>query len=94
MTLREVREEIDQIDKEIIALVLKRTRLAGKVLKEKRVEDQQVNDEVQNQIVLNRAAEYATELNLDVGEVKNIFKILIRMNIEKQKELMGDGNLP
>ncbi|OYT64059.1 chorismate mutase [Methanosarcinales archaeon ex4572_44] len=94
MTLREVREEIDQIDKEIIALVLKRTRLAGKVLKEKRVEDQQVNDEVQNQIVLNRAAEYATELNLDAGEVKNIFKILIRMNIEKQKELMGDGNLP
>jgi len=94
VTLREVREEIDQIDKEIIALVLKRTRLAGKVLKEKRVEDQQVNDEVQNQIVLNRAAEYATELNLDAGEVKNIFKILIRMNIEKQKELMGDGNLP
>ncbi|CAD7768543.1 Chorismate mutase type II [Candidatus Methanoperedenaceae archaeon GB50] len=94
MTLQEVRDEIDQIDREIIALILKRTRLAEKVLMEKRSEDQPVNDEAQNQIVLKRAAEYATELNLDAGEVKNIFKILIKMNIEKQKELMGEGNLP
>ncbi|MHC1584328.1 MAG: chorismate mutase, partial [Methanosarcinales archaeon] len=86
MTLQEVRDEIDQIDREIIALILKRTRLAEKVLMEKRSEDQPVNDEAQNQIVLKRAAEYATELNLDAGEVKNIFKILIKMNIEKQKE--------
>ena len=94
MTLQEVRDEIDQIDREIIALILKRTRLAEKVLMEKRLENQPVNDEAQNQIVLKRAAEYATELNLDAGEVKNIFKILIKMNIEKQKELMGEGNLP
>jgi len=94
VTLKQVREEIDQIDKEIIALIVKRTKLAGKVLREKRLEDQQVNDEAQNQIVLTRAAEYATELNLDAGEVKNIFKILIKMNIEKQKELMGGGNPP
>jgi len=94
VTLQEVRDEIDQIDREIIALILKRTRLAEKVLMEKRSEDQPVNDEAQNQIVLKRAAEYATELNLDAGEVKNIFKILIKMNIEKQKELMGEGNLP
>jgi len=92
--LRDVREEIDRIDKEIIALILKRTKLAGKVLKEKRLEDRQVNDEAQNQIVLTRSAEYATELNLDAGEIKNIFRILIKMNIEKQEELMGRGNLP
>jgi chorismate mutase len=94
MTLQRVREEIAQVDREIVELIAKRTMLAEKVLREKRVEERQINDEAQNQIVLNRAAEYATELNLDAGEVKNIFRILIKMNIEKQKELMGGGNLP
>lgn len=94
MSLQRVRDEIAQVDQEIVELIAKRTKLAEKVLREKRNENRQINDEEQNQIVLNRAAEYATERNLDAGEIKNIFRILIKMNIEKQKELMGGGNLP
>jgi chorismate mutase len=33
-------------------------------------------------------------LNLDVSAVKEIYNILIRMNIERQQELRGEGNLP
>jgi len=94
MTLQQVRDEISKLDWDIISLIAKRTKLAEEVLKEKRMEDKQINDELQNQAVLNRATENATELGLDVGEVKKIFEILIRINIEKQKELMGGGNLP
>ncbi len=94
MTLQQARDEISKLDQDIILLIAKRTKLAEEVLKEKRIEDKQINDELQNQTVLNRATENATELGLDVGEVKKIFEILIRINIEKQKELMGGGNLP
>ncbi len=94
MTLQQARDEISKLDWDIISLIAKRTKLAEEVLKEKRMEDREINDELQNQTVLNRATENATELGLDVGEVKKIFEILIRINIEKQKELMGGGNLP
>jgi chorismate mutase len=94
MTLQQARDEISKLDLDIISLIAKRTKLAEEVLKEKRMEDREINDELQNHAVLNRATENATELGLDVGEVKKIFEILIRINIEKQKELMGGGNLP
>jgi len=45
-------------------------------------------------VVLERVANAATELGLDGEEVKEIFEILIRMNIERQHELSGEGNLP
>ncbi|MGM0771580.1 MAG: chorismate mutase, partial [Halobacteriota archaeon] len=48
----------------------------------------------QNQVVLDRAANIATEKNLDSGAVKKIYEILIRMSIERQHELSGEGNLP
>ncbi|CAD6490292.1 MAG: Chorismate mutase type II [Candidatus Argoarchaeum ethanivorans] len=94
MTLQHARDEISKLDWDIISLIAKRTKLAEAVLREKRIEDMQINDELQSKIVLNRATENATELGLDVGEIKKIFEILIRINIEKQKELMGGGNLP
>ena len=94
MTLQHARDEISKLDCDIISLIAKRTKLAEDVLREKRMEDREINDELQSKIVLNRATENATELGLDVGEIKKIFEILIRINIEKQKELMGGGNLP
>ena len=51
-------------------------------------------DEKQNQAVMERVANIATECGLDSGEVKNIFRILIKMSIERQHELSGEGNLP
>ncbi len=92
--LEEVRAKIEQIDWEIIALIEKRVNLAEKVLESKKHEEKAINDESQNQIVLNRAVNVATEHNLDSGALKEVFKILIKMNIERQHELSGEGNLP
>jgi chorismate mutase len=36
----------------------------------------------------------ATERNIDAGSVKEIFEILIAMNLEIQHGLSGEGNLP
>ncbi|AFV24966.1 chorismate mutase [Methanolobus psychrophilus R15] len=93
-TITEVREEIAGIDREIVELIHRRVSLAEKVLRAKQKECIQINDGTQNQVVLERATDAATERNLDTSSIKEIFQILIRMNIERQHELSGEGNLP
>ena len=89
-----VRKEIEEIDREILSLIHRRVNLAEKVLESKRINGTSINDRKQNEVVINRALNTATELNLDVGSVKDIFEILIRMSIERQNELSGKGSLP
>jgi len=92
--LEDIRKELQQIDIEIISLIEKRVKLAEKVLEAKKHIDKSINDEDQNQVVLSRAINEATERNLDTGAIKEIYKILIKMNIDRQHELSGEGNLP
>ena len=92
--LEAVRKEIEEIDREILSLIDKRVNLAEKVLESKRIQGTSINDRKQNEVVINRTLNTATELNLDVGSVKEIFEILIRMSIERQNELSGKGSLP
>lgn len=89
-----IRIEIENIDREIIRLIGNRTNLARDVLEAKKHAGLPINDENQNQAVMERVANIATESGLDSGEVKNIFRILIKMSIERQHELSGEGNLP
>lgn len=92
--LKTVRKEIEEIDVEILSLINRRVNLAEKVLESKRINGTSINDHKQNEIVINRALNSATEFNLDVGSVKAIFEILIKMSIERQNELSGKGSLP
>lgn len=94
MPLREVREKIEKIDVQILNLIEKRTGLAKDVLDAKRAAEMPINDVDQNKMVLERAANSATERGLDGESVKRIFEILINMNIERQHEMSGEGNLP
>ncbi|WP_406659576.1 chorismate mutase [Methanolobus sp. ZRKC3] len=92
--LEEVRAEIKMIDFEIIDLIHKRIDLAEKVLDAKKKDVMKITDTSQNHVVLDRAIDAATEKNLDTGSIKDIFEILIKMSIERQHELSGEGNLP
>lgn len=92
--LEAVRKEIEEIDREILSLIDRRVNLAEKVLESKKINGTSINDRKQNEVVINRALNVATELNLDVGSVKEIYEILIRMSIERQNELSGKGSLP
>jgi chorismate mutase len=94
MPLREVRAKIEKLDSQILNLIEQRTALAKDVLEAKRAEGKAINDEDQNKIVMDRVANAATERGLDGEEAKRIFEILIKMNIERQHELSGEGNLP
>lgn len=94
MPLREVRAKIEKLDNEILNLIEQRTVLAKDVLGAKKAEAKEINDVEQNKVVLDRVANAATERGLDGEQVKKIFEILIKMNIERQHELSGEGNLP
>lgn len=93
-SLDEIRVEIQQIDKDIVCLIKKRTELAEKVLESKMQAGLAINDENQNKVVIERAVDNAIEFNLDTNPVKLIFKILIEMSIERQQELSGKGKFP
>ncbi len=92
--LEAVRKEIEEIDREILSLIDRRVNLAERILESKRINGTSINDRKQNEVVINRALNAATELNLDLGSIKEIFEILIRMSIERQNELSGKGSLP
>jgi len=94
MPLRELRAKIEKIDTQILHLIEQRTALAKDVLDAKTAVGKPINDEDQNKVVLERVANIATEHGLDGESVKRIFGILIKMNIERQHEMSGEGNLP
>jgi chorismate mutase len=94
MPLKEIRAKIEKIDAQILKLIDQRTALAKDVLDAKKAEKKPINDADQNKVVLERVSNMATERGLDGEEVKRIFEILIQMNIERQHEMSGEGNLP
>ena len=94
MPLKDIRAKLEKLDIELIDLIEQRTALAKDVLEAKKGESKAINDVKQNKVVLDRVTNAATERGLDGEQVKRIFEILIRMNIERQHELSGEGNLP
>lgn len=93
MTLEHIRMDIARVDDDIIRLLARRMELAELVLEEKKRLGLPINDDRQNALVLKRAMEKATELNIDTAAVREIFTILIRMSIDRQHEMSGEGNL-
>ncbi len=94
MSIEEVRNEVKKVDLEILKLLAKRMELVSQILVVKKRQGIAINDDRQNEQVLKRAMEKATELNLDTGAVREIFQTIIDMSISRQHELSGEGKLP
>ena len=90
MGLSEHRREIETIDERIIRLIDQRNKMAKSIFEAKKLEGRGINDPEQEKLVLGRAMDLATELNLDAGTIKEIFDILIRMSLQKQYEFQGE----
>ena len=94
MSLEEIRSKIENLDIDILNLIDQRTNLAKEVLDAKRKEGKAINDAEQEKIIIMSITDAATEKGLDGESVKNIFEILIKMNVDRQHEFSGEGNLP
>ncbi|MFB3765381.1 MAG: chorismate mutase [Methanotrichaceae archaeon] len=90
MSLAEHRQEVARIDEKIIKLIQQRVEISKEIFLDKKLEGRGINDPEQERLVLTRATDLAIELGLDAGAVKDIFRILIMMSLQKQHELQGD----
>lgn len=90
MSLDKIREQIEEIDVQILELIVNRMSLAQDVLSIKQKNGLTIDDPEQSQRVLKRATDYSVERGLDVKPVRDIFNILIVMNQERQHKLSGE----
>lgn len=80
MNLEELREEIEDIDREIVELIARRTYVADTVAQVKEEQNLPTTDESQEDRVMERAGENAERFEVDANLVKAIFRLLIELN--------------
>ncbi|APW99573.1 chorismate mutase [Halobiforma lacisalsi AJ5] len=86
MSLDELREEIETIDREIVELIAQRTYVADTIAQVKDEKGLPTTDEEQEQQVMDRAGENAERFDVDANLVKAIFRLLIELNKVEQRE--------
>ena len=86
MSLDELREEIESIDRELVELIARRTYVADTIAAVKDERDLPTTDERQEQRVMDRAGANAEQFDVDANLVKAIFRLLIELNKVEQRE--------
>jgi chorismate mutase len=86
MTLEELRAEIQNIDRELVELIARRTYVADAIAEVKAERGLPTVDETQEQRVMDRAGENAEQFDVDANLVKAIFRLLIELNKVEQRE--------
>jgi chorismate mutase len=86
MSLEELRDEIETIDRELVELIARRTYVADTIAAVKDRRDLPTTDEQQEQAVMDRAGENAERFDVDSNLVKAIFRLLIELNKVEQRE--------
>lgn len=90
MSLEELREEIEEIDRDLVELIARRTYVADTVAEVKAKQGLPTTDEDQEQRVMDRAGENAEHFDVDSNLVKDIFRLLIELNKISQRSERGD----
>ncbi|MFZ3091097.1 MAG: chorismate mutase [Nitrospirota bacterium] len=83
MELKEIRQEIDKIDDEIIGLLSKRAELASKAGKLKK-DEQGVRDPKRVEHVINKVKSKAAEVGLDPYIAEQIYRAIISCFIDRE----------
>jgi len=86
MELEELRQEIRDIDREIVELIARRTYVADTIAAVKADRGLPTTDEQQETRVMERAGTNAERFDVDANLVKAIFRLLIELNKVEQRE--------
>jgi len=86
MELEELRQEIRDIDREIVELIARRTYVADTIAEVKADRGLPTTDEQQETRVMERAGTNAERFDVDANLVKAIFRLLIELNKVEQRE--------
>lgn len=86
VSLEELREEIEEIDHDLVELIARRTYVADTIAEVKAQQDLPTTDEGQEERVMERAGANAERFDVDSNLVKAIFRLLIELNKVEQRE--------
>ncbi|GAB3035487.1 chorismate mutase [Natronobiforma cellulositropha] len=84
--LNALREEIEEIDRDLVELIARRTYVADTIAQVKEEEGLPTTDEQQEERVMDRAGTNAAKFDVDSNLVKAIFRLLIELNKVHQRE--------
>ena len=85
-SLDELRTEIEDIDRELVELIARRTYVADTIAEVKADLDLPTTDEGQEDKVMERAGENADKFDVDSNLVKAVFRLLIELNKVEQRQ--------
>lgn len=88
-SIQEIRDVIDEIDYEILTSYAKRNEYVEAIVKFKTDKHGIIAGERQLE-VLQKRSDWAKQLGLDPELIKEIYKILINWNIQKELEIFGN----
>ncbi len=83
--LQALREQIETIDREIVALLRHRMSLAEAVVASKLRQAIPFRDEPREDLVLQRVRHVAVEQGLDAHEVERLYRVVLEMSVAHQK---------
>ena len=83
--LKETREHIDQLDRELVELLARRAELARRAIRAKAEAGQPVPDPAREDEVIATRRAWATELGLDPDGVESIFRAVLRFSRRAQQ---------
>lgn len=97
MDLEQLREDLTELDRQLIELVARRQRVVSEIGRSKRSTGLATRDYAREKDVLDRARQQASSLDVDPGLAEDILRSLIRASLEHQErdrvaaEGKGDG---
>ncbi len=74
-TIEVLREQIDQIDEQLLALLAKRTQLAKKIGKEKKISRKPISDLAREEQILIRLTEMGRKLGLSEKIIRECWQL-------------------
>lgn len=86
MSLKELRKEIDEINKNIIKLIVKRMKLAEEIVEYKKANALPIYIPEREKEVIENVRKIAKENNLDENMIEEVFWKIIEHTREMQKE--------
>jgi chorismate mutase/prephenate dehydrogenase len=84
-TIQSLRQDIDDINQEIIELIAKRVEVAKSIGDKKASHDEPIHQPDREKEVLRSCRKKAEESGLDPDTINDVFKAVIRMCRKKQK---------
>lgn len=90
-SLKEIRNEIDKIDRQIISLFSKRQQFVKEIVKYKKDEKGIIAQARKDYVILQRR-DWAAEEELDPNTFEKIYTILIDSNIKLELEILKSNN--